>query len=78
VRVALEGDVMTKTARVLICAWVLWGIPYFPLKDAPYVIDAGETKEECESAARPQRDVLRKSSISFVCLPDTVDPRRAR
>jgi hypothetical protein len=66
------------------CAWVLWGIVYFPGSppSEPHPILARESRADCEqtrseywSRAEDRAAKGAKGREVFTCLPDTVDPR---
>ena len=57
------------------CAWVLWSAS----GGASLPVGAWDTKSRCEEAKNErQRTVgsaVERTTVTFVCLPDTVDPR---
>jgi hypothetical protein len=57
------------------CAWVLWSAP----GGASLPVGAWDTKSRCEEAKNERLHALgsavERTAVTFVCLPDTVDPR---
>ena len=60
------------------CAWVLWSAS----GDASLPVSAWDAKSRCEEAKnerlRALSGTVERKDVSFVCLPDSVDPRGAR
>jgi len=57
------------------CAWVLWSAS----GDASRAVSGWDAKSRCEEAKnerlRALSGTVERKDVSFVCLPDTVDPR---
>ena len=57
------------------CAWVLWSAS----GSASLPVGAWDTKSRCEEAKnerlRAVGSTVERTAVTFVCLPDTVDPR---
>jgi hypothetical protein len=57
------------------CAWVLWSAS----GGASLAVGAWDTKSRCEEAKNERLHALgsavERTAVTFVCLPDTVDPR---
>jgi type IV secretory pathway protease TraF len=57
------------------CAWVLWSAS----ASASLPVGAWDTKSRCEEAKserlRAVGTAVERTAVTFVCLPDTVDPR---
>ena len=57
------------------CAWVLWSAS----GGASLPVSAWDAKSRCEEAKnerlRALSGTVERKDVSFVCLPDTVDPR---
>jgi hypothetical protein len=60
------------------CAWVLWSAS----GGASLPVSAWDAKSRCEEAKnerlRALSGTVERKDVSFVCLPDTVDPRGAK
>ncbi len=60
------------------CAWVLWSAS----GDASLPVSGWDAKSRCEEAKnerlRALSGTVERKDVSFVCLPDTVDPRGAK
>lgn len=74
-----------KNILLLAGAWVLWSRTFFP--GPPYNVPEWEvssghpTYEQCvqfydRAAAREDKKKFNEPHTYFVCLPETVDPRR--
>ena len=70
--VALTAPAATAYAE---CAWVLWSAS----GGASLPVSAWDAKSRCEEAKnerlRALSGTVERKDVSFVCLPDTVDPR---
>jgi hypothetical protein len=57
------------------CAWVLWSAS----GGASLPVSAWDAKSRCEEAKnerlRALSGTVERKDVSFVCLPDTIDPR---
>ncbi len=57
------------------CAWVLWSAS----ASASLPVGAWDTKSRCEEAKNERQravgSAVERTIVTFVCLPDTVDPR---
>jgi len=57
------------------CAWVLWSAS----GGASLPVSAWDAKSRCEEAKnerlRALSSTVERKDVTFVCLPDTVDPR---
>jgi len=57
------------------CVWVLWS----GSSGASLPVSAWDTKSRCEEAKnerlRALSSTVERKDVTFVCLPDTVDPR---
>jgi type IV secretory pathway protease TraF len=60
------------------CAWVLWSAS----ASASLPVGAWDTKSRCEEAKNERQravgSAVERTTVTFVCLPDTVDPRGAK
>ena len=77
---------VSATSASAECAWVLWDIdaPVQPnVRPTVYTVDSAHaTKEACEAIAREKAgrpwNRPQDSFVRFLCVPDTVDPRRPK
>jgi hypothetical protein len=66
---------------ILYCAWILWQMVNHIDKHMP--MGGYENREEClqkseQANSRLEPDAAKRTTIVFICLPDTVDPRAPR
>ena len=73
VSIALLLVVMLAGSASAECAWVLWGqdrqYQYHPMGDAH------KSLENCQDRADRLTQLDTKTTFTYTCLPDTVDPR---